>query len=286
MKKVLLLVSCLSVGFIIACGGYKDSDSSVNPFRENIDPIYKTNLWESGLVDHVVRNLEVPDWERVKFSDLYSISYSSVAFESNHFRLSNTRGNLLFDIIKKNAANIDGIFVGVVDLGTLIRNENLIISLVNVNQTFNPLTKVCTGEKSTFYRINGKTINFKCINKDTGVWAQIDDTDPLMVTFNKKNRGIFIGKNNLFSHILNSTRTSMYLYTGLLGTNRHFVAVDKPYFSNLGVIGSGGSAIPPAPTNPVYLSTLKGFQVYGCESSAFFYTNHGTIRPCPNNCPE
>ncbi len=276
MKNTLFFAMSLVICFIVACNK-SDSNSTVWPVNDNITVL--SNNWDEGLVDHNVLTNGIPP---VPFEKLYEISYSQLG-NNEHYRIVNDGKNELMQTVNANLNNIDGIFIGMVDLGQSgIRRENLIISLVKIAQDVDPSGN-CT-IKMNHLRIAGQSIFFKCINQNTGEWKQMTATDPLLVAFNKKKVGIFIGKENLLKHIFTTTRNSMYLYTGIIGSIRHFVAVNGTYFTPSVTVGNG--TLPSPPKNPIYLSTINGIPLDRCNTTSNFFSNHGTIRPCPNNCPQ
>jgi hypothetical protein len=298
MKKVLLFVSCLSVGFIIACGGGGIRDSSVNPITENVLPInlYKYNVWNSGLIDHEIRNTQVAPTPvmQVSFKDVEAIQFGTPSTSTvpqytatgEHYKIVNSNTSLLIKMINEHYANIDGIFLGlaspgIIKSGSPLKKEQMFISFVKLDSVRTVLNPNCAVDKMTFYKPKTSTINFKCIDKNNAIWELMPESDPIIVNFKLNKKGVFIGKENLFKNIFRKSNV-MYLYTGIYLNERHFVAVDFPYFSPLDNTFSDNPVS--SGKDPFYLSTLKSLPAPICAN--YSYNAHGTARVCPNNCPQ
>jgi hypothetical protein len=285
--KNLTLIICLSVGLLISCTETKIQDAKFLAI-ENIEPtnLYKKHVWHSGLVDHIAVYSSFYTqqlFHRIaSFKDISALTYggSNITPKGIHYKLNNATTDLLFKTIKANLNEIDGIFVGVSESYTNnFAGEQLFISLVKIDSARQKNDPSCAIDVMTFYKpkATNKTVNFK-YDKKLAIWTPIVDTDPIIVSFKAKKRGIFIGKDNLFQNIFRKNNI-MYLYTGFNVSERHFVAVDYPYFSPITEIGSGTQ-----PKEPFYLSTLKDIPESKCANAV--NTNHGTSRLCPDRCPE
>jgi hypothetical protein len=289
MKKVLLLMSCLSVGFIIACGGGGIRDSSVNPSTENLLVVntYKQNIWKTGLIDHELHNKEVPPTPvmQVSFEDIKAIKFGDDLnpLLKKHYKIERTTTSVLFNTINKYYNEIDGIFVGLSGPRSGKTNETfknqLFITFVKIDSVRLPKDPKCAVDVMTFFKTPQGTVNFKCLDPFKGNWELIPETDPIVTNFKINKKGVFIGKENLFNNILRKSNV-MYLYTGTYLNERHFVAVDSPYFTanDPTLIGPGGTI------TPFYLSTLKYIPAPQCAN--YPYLAHGTSRLCPSNCPQ
>jgi hypothetical protein len=310
MKKVLLLVSCLSVGFIIACGGgVKDSDSAVNPFRENLETLtptptinattnfFKGKAWTEGLIDHLLRNNSTTT---VTYQDVKNLNYSqgSVQYGAKHFRVIHTTTDPLMSTVRNYVNSIDGIYLGTINTGTTLNpNVQMIISLAMVDtMSIAPIGNCNLIDKVSYFKDKFTSFHFKCVDPNLGIWQRILVNDPLMEAYRKNPAGVFIGKSNLFKTIF-KYRNNMFFYTGFdKDLKRHFAAVDKPYFTDLKYVesvydaksGFRGVYVPPTtffdikPSEGLYFSTMRGS--FPCLRFAAF--GHGTTRVCPSNCPQ
>jgi hypothetical protein len=288
MKSIVVLGF---IGFVLACTDIENPYSADFPFKSNVEDVYlfKHNVWESGLVDHEYLNPLMAPPLRVTFENLKALNYTNnlSAFSPKHFKLNNDPNSEIMKAINTNINNIDGIFVGVVK-PNFKKNEmdQLIISLAVMDSLRTKENANCLTEKVRYFQVNKAAIHFKCTDPDKGTWVKMASNDILLSSFVKLKRGYFVGKKNLFEHIFKRTATT-YFYVGYYGENNltskfELVALDSPYFTNPTNLSTN-----PLPTStlssPFYMSTKSGTQP-NCIN--FSYSNHGTIRPCPTNCPE
>jgi hypothetical protein len=307
MKTFLIFLASVGICTVVACSGVGEN-SAVNPFTENLEILtpppslgttsnyYKSKAWTEGLIDHLVRNNAsiTVTYEQVKNLDYTA---GSVILKPQHFRVIHTVNDPLMGTIRNYIKNIDGIFLGTITTGSSINpNVQMIISLAMVDTLSVPSVNNCNLiDKVTYFREKGTSIHFKCSDPNLGIWQRIPENDPLMDAYRKKPAGVFIGKSNLFNTIF-KLRNNMFFYTGFdIDGKRHFVAVDKPYFTDPTYISKvydiksefQGVYNPPKTLNVatnegLYFSTLRG----DFHCLRFQTSSHGTTRLCPNNCPQ
>ena len=292
---------------MIACDD-KLENSLENPFIEHLEVLtpppsigtssnfYKNKAWTEGLIDHLLAN---NSFVSVKYEEVKNLNYSAgnIQNQAQHFRVIHSLNDALMGTVRNYSKLIDGIYVGTITTGTTANpNVQMIISLAMVDTISVPPVDNCNLiDKISYFRDKGVSIHFKCVDKNLGIWQRIPENDPLMDVYRKKPAGVFIGKSNLFNTIF-KYRNNMFFYTGFdVNLKRHFVAVDKPYFTDPTYIqkvydvksGFQGVYNPPKtfnvePNEGLYFSTLKGS--FPCLR--FSSSSHGTTRLCPNNCPQ